>query len=82
MNLFLLFLAIPLLWRVATPFIPDEYLDPYAYWDTVSLNRQTPDGFVNIEWRNLGYWDVSRPNSGQRALADTPVPQHDLHGCQ
>ncbi|WOO78900.1 uncharacterized protein LOC62_02G002439 [Vanrija pseudolonga] len=61
MNLFLLFLAIPLLWRVATPFIPDEYLDPYAYWNTTSINRQRPDGFVPIEWRNLGYWDA--PNA-------------------
>ncbi|KAL1410178.1 hypothetical protein Q8F55_004183 [Vanrija albida] len=61
MNLLLLLAAIPLIWRLALPFIPEEHLDPYRYWNSTALNTHKGGFNEPTLWRNLGYWD--KPNS-------------------
>jgi hypothetical protein len=59
MNWLLIIAAFPLLWRVLVPLVPPQYIEPYAFWDPISLNTAGADGRVP-RWRNMGYWAVSR----------------------
>jgi hypothetical protein len=48
--------ATPLIYRLATIFLPQSYLEPYGYFDTVELNRV--NGQSSSQWTNAGWWEV------------------------
>lgn len=50
MNWLVVLALIPLLWRLGAQFLPAQWTEPYAYWDSDSLN----DGVAS--WGNMGYW--------------------------
>ena len=50
--------SLPLIFRVAPLFLPGEWLEPYAYWSSASLNAKYGGDGVRSQWRNLGWWKV------------------------
>jgi hypothetical protein len=60
--------CLPVLLRLIPLVVPAQYLEPYAWWSSDVLNRK--NGEVGSTWRNMGWWEVCRPD--RSSIASVP----------
>ncbi|CAD6587699.1 MAG: hypothetical protein TREMPRED_004828 [Tremellales sp. Tagirdzhanova-0007] len=48
--------SLPLIFRLVAFVVPDQWLEPYAYWSAAQLNTRSEGDDLKPRWRNVGWW--------------------------
>ena len=63
--------SLPLIFRLVAFVVPDQWLEPYAYWSAAQLNTRSEGDDLKPRWRNVGWWQVGAWDSAISIIVDS-----------